>query len=466
MLPARNSTFFVLLVLACFPTAGFARTVTEIIFGPNRCYEPYGIAIDDAGNVYVTGVRSNNAFKITPDGVITEIIDRSGDGMGNTLDRPYGIAVDDSGNAYITGVGSDNAFKITPDGAITEIIDSTGDGMGNTLDYPSDIAVDDSGNAYVTGDLSDNALRITPDGVITEIIGSTGDGMGNALDGPRGIAVDDSGNAYVTGSTSTNAFKIMPDGVITEIIDFTGDGMGNTLEWPHGIAVADSGNAYVTGADSDNAFKITPDGVITEIIDSTGDGMGNRLHGPSGIAVDDSGNAYVTGWGTDNAFKITPDGSLDLDIKPGSCPNSVNPRSRGVVPMAIVGAESFEVTEAGLGSVTLARTDGVGSEIAPATKRGEVHASIEDVATPFETTGCDCHDLGGDGIDDLVLKFSTPEMTDAFELDSLERGSSLMLTIRGFLLDGTPFEASDCVRLVGHGKGKERAHQGPKSRVP
>ncbi|GAG34420.1 unnamed protein product, partial [marine sediment metagenome] len=74
---------------------------------------------------------------------------------GNALDYPLGIAVDDSGNVYVTGDYSDNAFKITQGEVITEIIDSTGDGMGNTLDYPWGIAVDDSGNAYVTGSVSD-----------------------------------------------------------------------------------------------------------------------------------------------------------------------------------------------------------------------------------------------------------------------------------------------------------------------
>lgn len=97
-------------------------------------------------------------------GQITEIIDGTGDGMGNPLDVPSGIAVGGNGNVYVTGDGSDNAFKITPGGVITEIIDGTGDGMGNTLNGPSGIAVDgnDNDNVYVTGDLSDNAFKITP----------------------------------------------------------------------------------------------------------------------------------------------------------------------------------------------------------------------------------------------------------------------------------------------------------------
>ena len=93
---------------------------------------------------------------------ITEIIDATGDGTGNTLNWPQGIAVDGSGNVYLTGFNTHNAFKITPGGVITEIIDFTGDGAGNPIDGPRGIAVDGSGNVYVTGQDSDNALRSHP----------------------------------------------------------------------------------------------------------------------------------------------------------------------------------------------------------------------------------------------------------------------------------------------------------------
>ena len=54
---------------------------------------------------------------------ITEIIDATGDGAGNGLNGPIGIAVDTAGNVYVPGIISDNAFQITPAGVITEIID-------------------------------------------------------------------------------------------------------------------------------------------------------------------------------------------------------------------------------------------------------------------------------------------------------------------------------------------------------
>ena len=88
------------------------------------------------------------------------IIDSTGDGLGNTLDDPLGIAADGFGNAYVTGRESDNAFNITPDVVITEIIGYPGYGLRNVLDGPYGIAVDESGNVYVTGTESNNAFKI------------------------------------------------------------------------------------------------------------------------------------------------------------------------------------------------------------------------------------------------------------------------------------------------------------------
>ena len=189
-----------------------AQTITQFVRPLNG---PERIAVDGSGNVYVTGAGSYNAFKITPAGVVTEIIDSTGDGE-NPLDLLYGIAVDGSGNIYVVGIWSHNAFKITPGGVITEIIDATGDGA-KRLHRPYSIAVDAAGNVYVAGFNSDNAFKITPGGVITQIIDATGDGACNAPDNvARGIAVDAAGNVYVAGgsksSSNYGAFKITPAG--------------------------------------------------------------------------------------------------------------------------------------------------------------------------------------------------------------------------------------------------------------
>jgi cysteine-rich repeat protein len=173
------------------------------------------VATASDGSLYVTGRQSDNAFRIDPNGLLTEIIDSSGAGAGNTLNAPHGIAVDAAGNVYIAGFSSNNGFKIDPNRAITEIIDPNGDGAGHALEGPLGIAATPGGTVYIVGSISDNVFRIEPGGAITQIMDSTGDGVGHMLNGPIGVALDAAGKLYVTGRWSNNGFKV----------EFCGDGV-------------------------------------------------------------------------------------------------------------------------------------------------------------------------------------------------------------------------------------------------
>jgi len=96
--------------------------------------------------------------------VITEINDSTGDGNNKIPTSPTSIAVDEAGDAYVSGFNSnnvfsicsngrlsDNVFTISSSGVIIEIADSTGDGAGNFPEEPYSVAVDGSGGAYVVG---------------------------------------------------------------------------------------------------------------------------------------------------------------------------------------------------------------------------------------------------------------------------------------------------------------------------
>jgi cysteine-rich repeat protein len=314
--------------------AAQAQAVTQLIDANgdgagNTLHWAEDIAVDGAGNVYVTGRFSDNVFQIDPNGVITEIMNGRGDGAGNTLDLALEVAVDGSGNVYVTGGVSDNVFQIDLNGVVTEIIDASAGGEG-PLDFPLAIAADGSGNVYIAGLGSDNAFRVEPNGTITKIIDASAGGAGT-LNSPEGIAVDGSGNVYVAGAVSDNAFRIDSNGVVTEIIDASAGGAG-TLNNPSGIAADGSGNVYVSGGLSDNAFQIDPNGVITEIIDASGDGLGNTLNLPNDIAAGASGNVYLAGGISDNVFLIDPNGVITeiMDASAGGAGTLDNPEGIAV----------------------------------------------------------------------------------------------------------------------------------------
>lgn len=280
---------------------------------------------------------------------IREIIDSTGDGT-NPLDGIGGVAVDASGNVYVSGLNTDNLFRIaastscsttgTPC-AITEIIDDTGDGS-IVHDRSSGVAVDSAGNVYLVGQFSDNVWRITnPTSCstggtpcsIAEIISPSGDGV-HGLDNPTAIAVDGSDNVYVVGGSTDNVFRIAASTTcstggtpcsITEIADSTGDGT-NAMDQPAGVGTDSAGNVFVTTQNSNNVFKIATPGscstggtvcTITEILDTTGDGVAAFVFG-RGVIADSAGNVYATGLLEGRVFRVAT---------PGTCSTSGTPCS-------------------------------------------------------------------------------------------------------------------------------------------
>ncbi len=138
-----------------------------------------------------------------------------------------------------------------------------------------------------------------------------------------------------------------------------------------------------------------------------------------------------------------------LDIHPGRCPNRLNIRSNARVQMAVVGTNSFDVTQVDIDSLVLERADGLGGSLT-AWDHGHGNAiSVRDASTPFYDDLCDCHRRRRDGIDDLVLRFSARDIVRELELRGIGPKTPVMLTVRGQLLDGTPFDASDCILTIG-----------------
>lgn len=150
-----------------------------------------------------------------------------------------------------------------------------------------------------------------------------------------------------------------------------------------------------------------------------------------------------------------------VDIKPGSCPNPLNLKSQGVLPVAILGTADLDVTKIDPASIRLVIGE---TEVAP------IRSSIEDVATPFtdEITSCEsCTDSGPDGHMDLTLKFKTQAIVQAIGVDNVNDEDCLILTLTGTLNDGTPIIGEDVVRIMKKGKVKSpkpsNPHKPPKN---
>ncbi len=139
--------------------------------------------------------------------------------------------------------------------------------------------------------------------------------------------------------------------------------------------------------------------------------------------------------------------SVVLDIRPGSCPNPINGSSRGVLPVAILGTDGFDVSNI---DVSTLRLEGVAPLRWNYSDSGDsdyicgCEGQLAGIAT---SEGTDAS--GMDERDDLNLKFSTQDILAM--IGSPAHGEKVVLTLTGSLLDGTPIEAQDCVVGVGGG---------------
>ena len=246
--------------------------------------QPTGIDWDTAGDLYVTDRGNNTIRKVTPTGQVATVAGKAGvegstDGSASAarFNAPSGIAIDAAGNLYVTDL--DNTIrKVTPAGQVTTIAGAPGtggsvDGRGAAarFDTPTGIAVDAAGNLYVADWGNETIRKITPAGVVTTLAGTAGvkgsaDGTGAAarFDGPEDITCDPAGNLYVTDEGNAIIREFTPDGQVTTIAGTAGatgsaDGTGSAARFDilGGIVNQPSGNLFVTDQANNTIRKIT-----------------------------------------------------------------------------------------------------------------------------------------------------------------------------------------------------------------
>jgi sugar lactone lactonase YvrE len=298
--------------------------------GAARFYGPEGVALDEAGNIYVADFFNKAIRKVTAAGIVSTLM-----GTQALLKGPEGVAVDAAGNLYIADSSNNTILKITMEGTISILAGANGatgsaDGAGSVARFssPSGLAVDGSGNVYVADSGNNTVRKITPAGVVTTIAGTAGvtggaDGTGGAaqFNLPRGVAVDGAGNVYVADQSNSAIRKISAGGVVTTLagspwndisysmvgIRGSTDGPGSVALFsnPGGVAVDAGGNLFVTDTGNSTIRRISPTGVVTTLagipgLEGSVDGTGPaaQFTGVFGIAVDAKGTLYVSDGGT------------------------------------------------------------------------------------------------------------------------------------------------------------------------
>ena len=254
------------------PQVNFLPATESPILG-STLSNPFGVAVDGAGNVYIADSGNNRVLKETysAGSYVESTVPTS------ALSYPTGIAVDGAGNLYIADTGNNRVLLETlSSGGYSEATVST-----SALSYPGAVAVDGSGNVYIADTGNNRVLLETlSSGSYTESIVST-----STLNAPSGVAVDGGGNIYIADSANNRVLlETLSSGGYTESTVTS-----STLSYPGAVAVDGSGNIYIADTYNNRVLKETlSSGSYAESAVST-----SALNGPSGIAVAGSGNVYI-----------------------------------------------------------------------------------------------------------------------------------------------------------------------------
>jgi sugar lactone lactonase YvrE len=365
---------------------------------------PSGVAIDFAGNLFISDTDNARIRKVSSLGIITTVAgNESGgysvDGKPATsvqLWGPSGITADSAGNLFV--VDGNSIRKISVSGIITTVAGGGNDGLGDDglatwaqLNGPSGVAVDSFGNIFIADKYNNRIRKVSSSGIITTVAGNGTEGFSGdngpatsaQLDYPYGVAVDSKGNLFIADYYSCRIRKVSPSGIITTVAGpgspsvGLGDGGSATsalLICPTGVAV-DSGSLFIVETNNNRIRKVSPSGIITTVAGGGNSGLGDggsatsaQLYNPSGVAIDSTGNLFIADTENHRVRKVSSSGVITTvagggEYGPYSGP-ATSARLYNPSGVAIDSAGNLFIADTGNYSIRKVSTSGIITTIA------------------------------------------------------------------------------------------------------
>jgi sugar lactone lactonase YvrE len=293
-----------------------------------RLNDPYAVAVDAQGNLFIADNGNNVIRKVNANGMITTMAGNgtngySGDGGTAThasLNSPAGLALDAKGNLYISDYWNDRIREVQTNGIIRTVAgngawDYTGDGgsaTNATLYAPIGLAADAFGNLFIADSENCVIRKMDTNGIITTVAGNGPGGFGdggpatNAVLGtPEGVALDALGNLFIADASFSMIRKVNTNGIITTLAG---------MYAPSGLTVDTAGNLFIADPQQNQIMKLGTNGIITTLAGTgtagySGDGgmpASASVNGPSDVALDVDNNLFIADGGNNRIRKVFP----------------------------------------------------------------------------------------------------------------------------------------------------------------
>ena len=248
---------------------------------------PWGVAINQRGEVMVTERSGHCVSVFSPSGEKLRSFGTRGSGQGQ-LYTPFGVAVDGEGNILLTDI-----YRIQKFTAEDRFLAAVAAQVSVPLqfDYSTDIAFNTSSNkVYVLDHMNHLVQVLNSDLTFSRTFGKEGSGKGQ-FGYPSGIACDSTGKVYVADTSNHRIQVFTAEGKFMRMFGRHGQGRGE-LHSPCCVAVDTSGVVYVSDYGNHRVSVFTSEDQFVTSFGRWGEGPG-EFKTPRGLAVDNNGVVYV-----------------------------------------------------------------------------------------------------------------------------------------------------------------------------
>lgn len=334
----NKSILFLLFVLLAFSGCNSWSKKPNILFktntfaGFNREFgEPFGVAIDKKGNVYVSDGDAGKIFRVLRDGKIETVTDKFNTPSAIAFDKDENLIIADSGSSTIKRLNVTNGEITTVAGVENKRGFADGETSNALFNAPIGLAVSKDGKIYVADTYNDK-IRLIENGKVSTLAGNVrgfadGNGAEAKFDTPCGLAILPDGSLLVADTGNRRLRRVEADGKTTTV---AGTGEQDSVDGtpfqakfvePTAVSVNENGVVYVTDGNSIRAIgrRTLP---FVETISGTKRGFadGNlrksQFNRPSGMAFDTNGNLFVAD-SENQVIRVFTGENLGKQIQPG-----------------------------------------------------------------------------------------------------------------------------------------------------